>query len=243
MQAILQQRNLMGARRASATLTVDIGFLVRRFATGFTCAKWASGTRHEVTSCGTSHARDWVSISREGAVKFRPHGRPARAPSRIQPGNDPRDQRRAKLKPNPNLNIIMAFQITEISKVKTLGSTSYERSPQSTTEKNPTKNSSQSQMTFSDIQIENKNLPLPGMFARKLTRQLRQEQRDLQLWLEKETERQQLESDLKHKREIERRMHPRTVEDFQILYKELETWRLKETKRIKEGIGECDIEN
>lgn len=28
-------------------------------------------------------------------------------------------------------------------------------------------------------------------------------------------------------------MDPRTHEDFQILYKELEMWRLKETRRIK----------
>ena len=37
----------------------------------------------------------------------------------------------------------------------------------------------------------------------------------------------------RHKREIQRRMDPRTHEDFQILYKELEMWRLKETRRIK----------
>lgn len=31
-------------------------------------------------------------------------------------------------------------------------------------------------------------------------------------------------------------MHPRTYEDFETLYKELEMWRVKETKRIKENI-------
>lgn len=41
------------------------------------------------------------------------------------------------------------------------------------------------------------------------------------------------EEEKRHKAEIERRMHPRTVDDFEILYKELEMWRLKETERIK----------
>ena len=41
------------------------------------------------------------------------------------------------------------------------------------------------------------------------------------------------EEEKKHKAEIERRMHPRTTDDFEILYKELEMWRLKETERIK----------
>lgn len=34
--------------------------------------------------------------------------------------------------------------------------------------------------------------------------------------------------ELKHKREIERRTHPRTKEDFNILYEELELWRVSE---------------
>merc|ERR1712093_640037 len=36
-----------------------------------------------------------------------------------------------------------------------------------------------------------------------------------------------------HKREVERRMHPRSFEDFNVLYKELEAWRLSEAKRIQ----------
>merc|ERR1711977_194161 len=48
----------------------------------------------------------------------------------------------------------------------------------------------------------------------------------------KESERRQLEADLRHKREVERRMHPRSFEDFSVLYKELEAWRLSEAKRI-----------
>merc|ERR1712070_201867 len=36
-----------------------------------------------------------------------------------------------------------------------------------------------------------------------------------------------------HQRQIDRRMHPRTKDDFNVLYKELEAWRLHETQRIK----------
>ena len=36
-----------------------------------------------------------------------------------------------------------------------------------------------------------------------------------------------------HKEEIERRMHPKKGKDFEILYNELEAWRLNETKKIK----------
>jgi len=71
-----------------------------------------------------------------------------------------------------------------------------------------------------------------GMVARRRTRQLRkakQERMDLE---GREAERRQLEADLRHKREVERRMHPRTFEDFSVLYKELEAWRLNEAKRI-----------
>ena len=42
----------------------------------------------------------------------------------------------------------------------------------------------------------------------------------------------------KHKEEIERRMHPKKYKDFDILYNELESWRLNETKKIK---GSTDL--
>ncbi len=32
-----------------------------------------------------------------------------------------------------------------------------------------------------------------------------------------------------------RRIHPRTAADFEILYNELEAWRLQETRKIKEA--------
>merc|ERR1711904_462322 len=74
-----------------------------------------------------------------------------------------------------------------------------------------------------------------GMFARKRARQLRKERDDRLEFQAKESEKRRLEAELRHKREIERRMHPRTYEDFAVLYVELEAWRLNETKRIDEA--------
>ena len=41
------------------------------------------------------------------------------------------------------------------------------------------------------------------------------------------------EEEKKRKVEIERRMHPKEGKDFDILFNELEAWRLNETKKIK----------
>jgi hypothetical protein len=71
-----------------------------------------------------------------------------------------------------------------------------------------------------------------GMFARRRARQLRKDKHERLEFEAKEGERRQLEADLRHKREVERRMHPRSFEDFNVLYKELEAWRLSEAKRI-----------
>ena len=43
----------------------------------------------------------------------------------------------------------------------------------------------------------------------------------------------QTEYEKKRKIEIERRMHPKKGKDFDILFNELEAWRLNETKKIK----------
>jgi len=72
-----------------------------------------------------------------------------------------------------------------------------------------------------------------GMFSRKRARQLRLHRDEREELHYRESERRQLEADLKHKREVERRMHPRTFEDFSVLYRELEAWRVNEDKRIK----------
>lgn len=71
-----------------------------------------------------------------------------------------------------------------------------------------------------------------GMVARRRARTLRKEKSERIELHWKEQERRQLEADLRHKREVERRMHPKTFEDFNVLYKELEDWRLNEAKRI-----------
>jgi hypothetical protein len=72
-----------------------------------------------------------------------------------------------------------------------------------------------------------------GMFSRRRARQLRRERSERMELERREYERRQLEADLRHKREVERRMHPRTFEDFSVLYRELEAWRGNEDKRIK----------
>jgi hypothetical protein len=70
-------------------------------------------------------------------------------------------------------------------------------------------------------------------FARKQSNLLRKlrDDRDMELLRKQDELRQQEEK--KHKVEIERRMHPKTYKDFEILYNELEAWRLNETKKIK----------
>ena len=44
-----------------------------------------------------------------------------------------------------------------------------------------------------------------------------------------------------HKKEIERRMHPKTQEDFDILRKELDAWRDNETKKIKDAAAAKEL--
>ena len=72
-----------------------------------------------------------------------------------------------------------------------------------------------------------------GWFARRRANKLRKNRfdRDGEL-ISRQAELQQMEEE-RHKEEIERRMHPKTAKDFDILYNELEAWRLNETKKIK----------
>lgn len=72
-----------------------------------------------------------------------------------------------------------------------------------------------------------------GCFARQRTGVLREEKntRNLeQVRLEKEFREKEEE---KHEREIRRRINPKTKEDFDILYQELELWRANEMSKIK----------
>ena len=70
-------------------------------------------------------------------------------------------------------------------------------------------------------------------FARRQANELRKQRddRDMELLLKQENMRKDEEK--KHKEEIERRMHPKKGNDFEILHNELEAWRKNETIKIK----------
>ena len=72
-----------------------------------------------------------------------------------------------------------------------------------------------------------------GWFARKLANSLRKIRDDKEKELIRRKEELRMEEEKKHKEEIERRMHPKKNQDFEVLYNELEAWRLNETKKIK----------
>lgn len=84
-----------------------------------------------------------------------------------------------------------------------------------------------------------------GWFARLEKHRLRAEKEaDERARLDYERQVQR-EADLKRQQEIERRMHPRTNHDFEVLYRELEAWRLQETQKINEStemsVAECKV--
>ena len=72
-----------------------------------------------------------------------------------------------------------------------------------------------------------------GYVARKITWDLRDAIYQKQLDRIKEKQDAVRTASDKQKREIERRMNPKSVQDFEILYNELETWRQAETEKIK----------
>jgi hypothetical protein len=51
----------------------------------------------------------------------------------------------------------------------------------------------------------------------------------------------QTHAELNHKYEIQRRMKPRTKEDFHILHSELEAWRGNEAAKIKQATSDMDV--
>jgi len=74
-----------------------------------------------------------------------------------------------------------------------------------------------------------------GMFARKLARQSRaQLVWNRQYYLDQQV-RERREREAQREREVERRMHPKNGADFEILYNELEEWRVAETQKIETG--------
>jgi len=72
-----------------------------------------------------------------------------------------------------------------------------------------------------------------GWFARRLANSLRKQRDDKQQELKRRQEELREQEEQKHKEEIERRMHPKKGKDFEVLFNELEAWRLNETKKIK----------
>lgn len=70
-------------------------------------------------------------------------------------------------------------------------------------------------------------------FSRKRAYQLRKIRDDKDAELKRRQNELQQEEEQKRKIEIERRMHPKKPKDFDILYNELEAWRLNETKKVK----------
>ena len=73
-----------------------------------------------------------------------------------------------------------------------------------------------------------------GWFSRATAAALRNAQAAAAAAAALEAERQKAEAEERHKLEIQRRMHPHTKDDFDILYTELEAWRMQETSRIKD---------
>jgi len=72
-----------------------------------------------------------------------------------------------------------------------------------------------------------------GWFARKLVNELKHKRYDQERQKLEKKEMMLKDQEEKHKKEIERRMQPRTQEDFKVLYQELEIWRNNETQKIK----------
>jgi len=74
-----------------------------------------------------------------------------------------------------------------------------------------------------------------GWFARRLRADLRKAYTERLAYLAEQEARMVEQADDRRRREIDRRMRPRKAEDFEILYNELEAWRLQEAKTIKEA--------
>ena len=70
-------------------------------------------------------------------------------------------------------------------------------------------------------------------FARKRAYNLRKLRDDKDAELRRRQEELRIAEEKKRKVEIERRMHPKKGKDFDILFNELEAWRLNETKKIR----------
>ena len=72
-----------------------------------------------------------------------------------------------------------------------------------------------------------------GYLSRRLAREYKKEEREEKMILEQKEENERVKEEKKNKKEIERRTHPKTKEDFFLLRKELNMWVNQETERIK----------
>jgi CHASE3 domain sensor protein len=66
-----------------------------------------------------------------------------------------------------------------------------------------------------------------GYLGRKRAEYLREKRDERETFLQEQERQARLEAEEHRRKEIERRMHPRTAADFEILYNELEAWRLQ----------------
>lgn len=71
-----------------------------------------------------------------------------------------------------------------------------------------------------------------GFIARKQASKLKHSRDELNEFLAKQAEREAHVAEKVRRSEVERRMRPRTTEDFEVLYNELEAWRLQQTRAI-----------
>jgi hypothetical protein len=72
-----------------------------------------------------------------------------------------------------------------------------------------------------------------GWFARRLAKKMR-EIRDKELQEKEELEKEESRKEaLRKRKEVERKLKPKTKEDFKILYDQLDSWRLAKTEKIK----------
>ncbi|EKX39769.1 hypothetical protein GUITHDRAFT_89024, partial [Guillardia theta CCMP2712] len=79
-----------------------------------------------------------------------------------------------------------------------------------------------------------------GMFARTLARKYRYELAYNKQYMLEQQEKEMREREARRAREVERRKNPKTAADFEILYNELEQWRIQETQRIE--VSEMSME-
>lgn len=74
-----------------------------------------------------------------------------------------------------------------------------------------------------------------GWLGRRRAAYLRGKKAEREAFLREQEQSAQTEAEEHRRKEIQRRMHPRTAADFEVLYNELEAWRLQETRKIKDA--------